>query len=230
MPDLAALAAALRQGEAITIAGALFDMDGTLVDSIPAVEEAWAIWAEEHGIAAPSSALHGKTARAVILASSLDAADHGAAEARLAEIESRPGQHLASLPGARQLLSSLPAGRWGVVTSAARSVALARFSATDLPEPAFRVTGDDVTHGKPAPDPFLAGTRHLRDAGHIGTVIAFEDTIAGATSAASAGCFVFGVLGTDPREMLETQTHVVLDSLESVCVVSDGTELRIRLN
>jgi len=230
MNHLASLSVTLQRGEAIIVAGALFDMDGTLVDSIPAVEGAWAIWAAERGIPVPPPSMHGKTAQAVVAASGLAVHEREGAELRLTEIEARPGQRLDALPGARALLESLPPDRWGVVTSAASPVALARFGATDLPEPMFRVTGDDVSNGKPAPDPFLTGIAHLESRGHDGVVVAFEDTSAGATSAASAGCLVIGILGTESREQLEPFAHIVLDSLETVRACSSGTELRIRLD
>lgn len=226
---LSTFAAALRRGESITIAGALFDMDGTLVDSIPAVESAWRIWAQELGISVPSPSMHGKTARAVVVASELAADEYEPAQRRLTEIESRPGQSLDALPGARTLLVSLPQERWGVVTSAARSVALARFGATDLPEPAFRVTGDDVSSSKPAPEPFATGMRLLVAEGHEGVVVAFEDTVAGATSAFEAGCLVIGMLGTDERALLESHAHIVLESLEGVRADSSSGTLRICL-
>lgn len=229
MNRLANLAAALQQGDAVAIDGALFDMDGTIVDSIPAVESAWRIWAGEHGIPVPSASMHGKTAGAVVRASGLAVSDRARAEARLAEIEARPGQTLRSLPGARSLLDALPDGRWGIVTSAARTVAVARLAATELPAPAFRVTGGDVTQSKPDAEPFLRGIEHLADRGHAGVVVAFEDTVAGATSATEAGCLVIGVLGTDTREQLARCAHVVIDTLESVRVESSGDRLLIRL-
>ncbi|MDP3950970.1 HAD family hydrolase, partial [Microbacterium sp.] len=91
MNRLTTLTAALRRGEPIAIDGALFDMDGTIVDSIPAVEGAWRIWAAEHGIPVPPASMHGKTAGAVVRASGLAVSDRARAEARLAEIEARPG-------------------------------------------------------------------------------------------------------------------------------------------
>jgi sugar-phosphatase len=230
MNRLTTLAATLRRGEPIAIDGVLFDMDGTIVDSIPAVEDAWRIWASEHGVPMPSASMHGKTARAVVMASGLAVSDHDRAEARLAEIEARPGQRLRSLPGAQELLDALPDGRWGVVTSAARTVAAARLDATELPAPAFRVTGGDVTQSKPSAEPFLLGTRHLADRGHAGVVIAFEDTVAGATSASAAGCLVIGVLGTDAREQLEHCTHLVVGSLQQIRIESSGDLLLLRLS
>lgn len=229
MNRLATLAATLRRGEPITVAGALFDMDGTLVNSIPAVEGAWKIWASEFGVAVPGPAMHGKTARAVVVDAGLSVEHYEGAELRLGEIEANLGQKLDSLPGARQLLESLPHDRWGLVTSAARVVAVARLAATDLPLPSFRVTGDDVAHGKPAPDPFLLGLETLRERGYTGVVLAFEDTAAGVASAADAGCLVIGVLGTTPRELLETRAHLVLDSLDVLEVENDAEELRIRI-
>lgn len=229
MNRLATLAAALHRREPIAIDGVLFDMDGTIVDSIPAVEGAWRIWAAEHGIPVPSASMHGKTAGAVVRASGLAAHEHAQAEARLAEIEARPGQKLSALPGAQLLLEALPEGRWGVVTSAAPTVAVARWQATELPAPAFRVTGGDVAQSKPDAEPFLLGIQHLADRGHAGVVIAFEDTVAGATSAAAAGCLVIGVLGTDTREQLAACAHVVVDTLESVRIENGGDRLILRL-
>lgn len=218
MTRLEQLVADLRRGEPIPVAGALFDMDGTLVDSIPAVEDAWRRWAAEHDVPAPGAEMHGKTARAVVVGSGLPPERHVAAEDRLVEIEARPGQVLSPLPGARALIESLPAGQWGIVTSASRPVALARFAATGMREPEFRITGDDVAHSKPAPEPFEKGTRELRTRGHEGAVLAFEDTVAGATSARDAGCLTIAVLGTAERAELEHTAHLVVDSLEQICV------------
>lgn len=232
MPPIDALIATLRGGHPIAVAGALFDMDGTLVDSIPAVESAWAIWAAALEIPTPPPSLHGTTARAVVEASGIAPHRHAEAERLLGEIECRPGQVLDSLPGALTLLNTLPADRWGVVTSAARSVAAVRLAATDLPTPAFRITGDDVRASKPAPEPFSKGMLALRERGHEGAVLAFEDTVAGAISARDAGCVVLGVRGTVAPEMLGEVAHIVLDSLAHlhVEVTPDALHARIALN
>lgn len=223
MTRLDDLVAELRRGAPIPVAGALFDMDGTIVDSIPAVEAAWRLWAVEYDVPAPGAEMHGKTARAVVVGSGLPPERHVAAEDRLVEIEARPGQVLDALPGARALIDSLPSGRWGIVTSASRPVALARYAATGMPEPDFRITGDDVARSKPAPEPFEKGVQELRARGHEGAALAFEDTVAGATSARGAGCLTIAVVGTSERAELETAAHLVVDSLEQIRVeVRDG--------
>src|SRR5690606_3650601 len=134
----------------------LFDFDGVLVDSTSAVEQAWGRWAAEHGLdpAAVLARAHGvrtvETIRAV--APHLDAE----AEARrIEEREERSAGAITAYPGAERLLRALPRERWAIVTSGSRRLATARLQATGLPRPAVFVTADDVTAGKPAPDPYL---------------------------------------------------------------------------
>ncbi|MFE6971330.1 HAD-IA family hydrolase [Isoptericola sp. NPDC057653] len=220
-----ALAAALAAGREVEIGGVLSDMDGTLVDSVPAVEEAWRILASEFDVPMLPAESHGLTARSVVEAFGIPAADRRRAEDRLTEIESRDGQLLDPLPGVREIVGSLPATRWGIVTSAARPVARARFGATRLPFPALLVTGDDVSSGKPAPEPFATGVDELRRRGHDGPVVALEDTVAGLRSARAAGCLAVGVVGTYDRNTLAPHAHLVLASLEALRVREDGDRL-----
>jgi sugar-phosphatase len=210
----------LTAGDDIPISGALFDMDGTLVNSIPAVEGAWSILADEYGLTHDFARLHGRTAPSVVAALGVPPEHQDAGVRRLIEIESRPGQVLDALPGARELLESLPADRWGVVTSAPRDVARARYGASGLPRPAFFVTGDDITRGKPDPEPFLRGIDRLRERGVEGTVLAFEDSTSGARSARAAGCLTIGIAGTADRAALAREAHVVVPSLAQLRVTA----------
>lgn len=209
---------ALLAGAEVTVDGALFDMDGTLVDSIPAVEHAWTVLADEFGLTHDFAHLHGLTAPAVVAALGVPVCDQARAVRRLIEIEARPGQVLDALRGAPELLQALPHDRWGVVTSAPRDVARARYGASALPQPAFFVTGDDITHGKPDPEPFLQGQRALSEWGHDGLVLAFEDSPSGARSARGAGCLTIGVTGTGDDTALRAEAHVVIGSLADLRV------------
>ncbi|MBZ2196583.1 HAD-IA family hydrolase [Occultella gossypii] len=212
--ELDALATELLAGREIAAAGALFDMDGTLVDSVPAVEASWRMVADEFGVPRLPASLHGMTAQAVVVAAGIHPDHRERAAARLVEIESRPGQELEALPGVRHFIESLPEGHWGVVTSAPREVARARYGAARLPRPVFFVTGDDVTAGKPDPEPFRRGLAALRARGCAGVVVAVEDTVAGLQSARGAGCLALGVPGTCTAAELAPHAHLVIDSFE----------------
>lgn len=205
-----------------------FDLDGTLIDSIAAVEHAWRQWAGSERIELPQgAALHGRTV--LDLVSHLVPADEiPGAVARLTELEKHPQLPVPARPGAIELISALPAGRWAIVTSAARPVALARLAAAGLPVPPVLVTGDDVMHGKPAPDPYLAGRR--RQSGDV-LPVAFEDTVIGLRSARAAGCLAVGVPGTTTVGELRGHADALVASLSDVTVTGwDDHGLRLRLS
>jgi sugar-phosphatase len=202
----------------------LFDMDGTLIDSIAAVEAAWKTLAEEEGIAIPSGAeFHGRTATDLVR-SLVIPARFPTAISRLEELESSQASPVVALPGASELLTGLPPNRWSIVTSAAKPVAVARLAAAGLPMPSLLITGDDVASGKPDPEAYIAGKRH---AGHA---LAFEDTVAGLRSARGAGCTTVAIVGTSTADELSPYADFLIDSLASVTAESlDDGGLRIHL-
>lgn len=227
--ECADLTTALLDGREIGIAGVLCDMDGTLVDSVPAVEESWRIMAAEFGVPTPPVTLHGKTAEVVVATAGVHPDQHAAAIARLVEVESRPGQRLQALPGVGLFVESLPTDRWGIVTSAPRSVARARYEATRLTPPSFFVTGDDVTASKPDPEPFRQGLIELDRRGVTGVAVAVEDSVAGVRSARDAGCLTVGVVGTCTREELALDAHLVIDSFDRLRAAAGTASLSLAL-
>ncbi|MEK8225961.1 HAD-IA family hydrolase [Oerskovia sp. M15] len=84
-----------------------------------------------------------------------------AAYARIHELELLDNDGVRLLPGTVDAFASLPATRQAIVTSCTRPLAAARIAAAGLVPPAVVVTADDVTHGKPDPDPFLLGAERL---------------------------------------------------------------------
>lgn len=204
---------------------ALFDMDGTLVDSIPSVEDAWQNWASEEGIELVSpQSFHGRTA--FDLVSALVPADRvEAALARVDELESASEVPSIALPGALELLGGLPRNRWSIVTSATRRVAVSRLASGKVPLPERLVSADDVSRGKPHPEPFARGRRWPST-----RALAFEDTVAGLRSAREAGCLTVGILGTYPAEALRPIADYIVSDLSAVSLVAhDSSGLRLSL-
>jgi sugar-phosphatase len=186
----------------------LFDLDGVLVDSTAAVVRVWRQWAIEHGLDSQVVVDHALGRRSLetvqIVAPHLDAeAENLKVEAM--EIADKDG--VIALPGAAGLLRSLPPDRFTLVTSATRILAVARLGYAGLPVPQRFVSADDVTQGKPFPDPYLKGATLL---GIPPTgCVAFEDTPAGIESARAAGMRVIALHTTYPAEELKAADFVV---------------------
>ncbi|XNM52169.1 HAD family hydrolase [Escherichia coli] len=113
--------------------GFLFDSDGTLVDSLPAVERAWSNWARRHGLS-PEEVLafiHGKKAdhlSAPFYGGQILRADIAAEFTRLLIHRGHGNRLTVALPWAIALLNHLnKAGiPWAIVTSGSMPVARAR--------------------------------------------------------------------------------------------------------
>lgn len=166
--------------------GLLFDLDGTLIDSLHAVDRAWTTWSLRHGLDPAEILLkiHGRRAIESIR-DILPDADAEAETLLLREIESTDTAGVVALPGALQFLESLPSDRWGIVTSGTSDVALARMAAAGIPRPAISVFGEEVVYGKPHPEPYLTGAMRL---GHPpDAIVGFEDTAAGLQAVVGAG-------------------------------------------
>jgi mannitol-1-/sugar-/sorbitol-6-phosphatase len=188
--------------------GVLFDLDGVLVDSTPCVTRVWYKWAEERGLD-PEHVVHVAHGRRTVetvatVAPELDA-NAEAAEVERRELADTEG--LTVFPGAGELLRSLPQGRWTIVTSGTRPLATLRLQVGGLPVPDRMVTADDVTHGKPNPEPYLKGAAKLGLAPEKCVVI--EDAPSGLKAAKAAGCRSFGVPTTySPDELIDATVRL----------------------
>ncbi|CAI0957443.1 Phosphatase YfbT [Serratia liquefaciens] len=201
--------------------GFLFDLDGTLVDSLPAVERAWVNWAKRRGVA-PQDVLdfiHGKQA-----ITSLRHFMPGESEAAiqqefllLEQVEAQDTEGVTALPGAAALLARLnqldiP---WAIVTSGSIPVATARRNAGGLPQPEVFITAEQVKKGKPQPDAYLLGAERLGLAPQDCVVV--EDAAAGILSGLAAGCQVIAVNAPADAPKLD-QVDLLLSSLEQIAV------------
>jgi sugar-phosphatase len=204
----------------------LFDLDGVLVDSTRAVDREWRDWARRKGVDgdAVMAIAHGVRTLEVIqrVAPHLDA---GAEAALIENHEAGDQTGVTVMPGAVDLLRSIPEGRWGVVTSGSRLLATNRLRYCGLPVPKVLVTADDVAHGKPHPEPYLKGAELLGFAPADCLVI--EDAPAGIESARAGGMKVVGITSTYTADAL-TRADAVISGLGQIKASSNGAgKLRV---
>ena len=119
------------------------------------------------------------------------------------------------LPGVRDLLGSLPAHRWAIVTSATKRLLVARLKMAGLPIPNRIISGDMVERGKPDPEPYRRGAELLGS--KPSDCIVLEDAPSGISSGKAAGCRVLAVLGTHRVDEL-TQADWIIATLDCLAV------------
>ena len=208
-----------------TAKAVLFDLDGVLVDSTPAVERVWRKWAAEHH-RDPDYVVemaHGRRSVETIrvVAPELKAEEENLKVEQM-EIEDKEG--VTVIPGAAELLRSLPPDRFTIVTSATRPLAAARLGYAGLPVPKQYISADDVTNGKPDPEPYLKGAVLLGFAPKDCIVI--EDAPAGVKSAKAAGMRVLALTTTYSAADLSA-ADAILGSCLDINASFDGQELRL---
>ena len=182
--------------------GVLFDLDGVLVDSTPAVARVWTLWANRHGFDPEETVrqAHGRPSLATIR-ELLPNADHATENAIVERMEIEDVSDVIPLPGTLDLLASLPADRWTVVTSCTRALALVRLRVAGLPVPEKMVTSTDIVNGKPHPEPYLKGAKLLGIAPQ--DCVVFEDAPAGIRSGKAAKSRVVAFQTTESDELLQ---------------------------
>jgi sugar-phosphatase len=206
----------------------LFDLDGVLVDSQAVVVRTWQEWAVEKDLDAGRilEVAHGRRPAEVVrlFAPHLDAD----AEAReLERMETNDLEGVLEIEGARELLSSLPADGWTVVTSGTRALASGRMEHVGLPLPERFVSADDVENGKPHPEAYLKGAEILGVSPEACVVV--EDAPSGVSSARSAGMRVIAVATTYREDDLHEADAVVASLTDFQATLLDGSGPRFEL-
>jgi len=213
----------------ISCAALLFDLDGVLINSTPAVARVWKRWAIEHSFnpAEVVARAHGRPSLTTIR-EYLPNADH---EAENREVERREIEDLEGvipLPGALDLLASLPSDRWTIVTSCTRPLAEVRIQAAGLPLPRKLITSNDIQHGKPHPQPYLKGAAILGFPAE--ECIVLEDVPAGVRAGKSAGARVVAFTTTVQAVALkEAAADWILKSCANIRLLDQTNGLRLAL-
>ena len=131
--------------------------------------------------------------------------------------------HRSARTGARSARRAL-----GSVTSSTRPLAELRLRAAGLAAPRHLVTGSDVQHGKPHPEPFLKAAEGLgvppRDC------VVLEDTPAGIRAGKAAGCRVIAFRTTMSDDVLRSAaSDWIVDGCAALqLIAATAEELRLR--
>lgn len=214
-------------------AACLFDLDGLLLDTEPLHSRAWREAAARFARQLSEAELlelrgrrrveNGEQVRRWIAEAGVEPPSVEELLAVQQPIARRLLGQAPAMPGARELVARC--GELGIptalVTSSSRaSLAVKCAGHPWLAEMEPMVLGDDpeLAAGKPAPDPFLLAARRLGVAAEA--CWAFEDSPAGARSAAAAGCRVHVLVPSDltPEQVMELYdaSWVMLTSLTDV--------------
>jgi sugar-phosphatase len=206
----------------------LFDMDGTLLNSITVVERVWSRWAVSYGIEPEAflKTIHGMRALDVVTRAALPGVDPVSEAERLKDEEMEDVDGIIAIPGAIAFLASLPENRWAIVTSAPRELALLRMAAAGIPQPEIMVCAEDVVNGKPDPSGYRLAAEKLGFA--VESCVVFEDAPAGIQAGERAGASVVMINATH-SEPHDTQ-HLAIGNYEALKITpSPEGDLRISL-
>lgn len=204
-------------------------MDGVLIDSTPAVARVWHRWAVERGLD-PQEVVahaHGRPSLTTVR-EYLPNADHQAENREVERREIADLEGVVPLPGALELLASLPADRWTIVTSCTRPLAEVRLRAAGLPLPKNLITSNDITHGKPHPEPYEKGAAVLGFP--PGECIVLEDVPAGVRAGKAAGARVIGFKTTVEESVVrEAGADWVVNNCADIRVAFSAKSLNLKL-
>jgi len=204
-------------------------MDGVLIDSTPAVARVWHKWALQHGFN-PGEVVaraHGRPSITTVR-EYLPQADHEAENRIVERSEMEDLEGVIPLPGARELLTSLPGDRWTIVTSSTRPLAEVRLRAAGLLIPRKLVTSSDVTNGKPHPEPYLKAAAAL---GYAATeCVVVEDAPAGIRAGKAAGAKVIAFPTTcDVNSLWSAGANWVIKNCSQISRIEQEPELPLQL-
>ena len=196
----------------MTPAAVLFDLDGVLVESAPVVEAAWRRWADERGVNwdALLPVLHGRPGRELVTEFAPDL-DAQAEVAAITAYERAGEDALRAIPGARACIRAAP--RWAIATSGGPELALGRLRAVGHPIPDVLISADDITRGKPDPEPYLKAAAAL--GAEPAACLVIEDAPAGIAAARAAGMRVVAVTTSHAREAL-AEADAVHNTMDEV--------------
>ncbi|MFM8580932.1 MAG: HAD family hydrolase [Planctomycetaceae bacterium] len=200
----------------------IFDMDGVLVDSYKAHLQSWQMMAGEFGESLTEAQFletFGQTSREIIARhwgvnklspEQIELFDHRKEALYRGLIE----RDFPEMPGARDLIENLRAARFKLAVGSSGppenvDFVLRRMKIRRHFE--VRVTGRDVTHGKPNPEVFLTAAQKLKTDPLLCAVI--EDAPVGIAAANAAGMTSIALLSTGHTAEKSAAAQVIVRKL-----------------
>ncbi|WP_282204755.1 HAD-IA family hydrolase [Kitasatospora fiedleri] len=179
----------------------LFDVDGVLLDSLPAHRRVWDAWARMRALDTEHVWRHTFGRRPEDTGREVAPALDPAAERRVLDRLMRPEDDaFPAADGAAELPAALRPGSWALVTSGSRDAVRRRFAPAGLPLPGVQVYGEDVRAAEPHPEAYLLAAHRLGV--EPGRCLVLEDAPAGVAAGAAAGCAVIGLTLSHPPDAL----------------------------
>ncbi|KAL6940611.1 DL-glycerol-3-phosphatase [Hanseniaspora vineae] len=207
----------------------LFDVDGTIIISQPAIAAFWRDFGKDKPYFDAEHVIHvshGWRTYDAIAKFAPDFADEKLVDKLEGEIPEKYGQFSIQVPGSVKLcndLNALPKEKWSVATSGTRDMAQKWFKVLGIKRPSSFITANDVTQGKPHPEPYLKGRNNLgypinKEHPEKSKVVVFEDAPAGIKAGKDAGCKVIGIATTFTKDQLLElgQCDIIVKNLESI--------------
>lgn len=212
----------------LEIEAVLFDIDGTLVDSTPAVERTWRTWASRRDVSVAEilSVCHGRRTEDTV-SLFVPADEQAAAVAELEQLELADLDDVVALPGTRDLLPQLPSDRWAAVTSGSQQLMRARLAAAGLPVPNVLIAAEDVSAGKPDPDGYVKAAAALGV--DVRRCLVVEDAPPGISAARAAGAWTLAVATSHQVADLESADAVV-GNLTALTIEPGATGLVVTID
>ncbi|TKA67438.1 hypothetical protein B0A55_09142, partial [Friedmanniomyces simplex] len=178
-------------------AALLFDMDGTIIDSTPAIVKYWHALGDQIGV--PGAQIletsHGRRSIDVLALLAPEKANWEFVCEAEGRVPLEYGSDAVEIPGARALLETLEKEGvpWAIVTSGTRPLVEGWLGVMKLARPGVLVSAEEVAKGKPDPACYRLGAQRL----------GFEDGSAGAGQNGDAGDGAVGaVRKVNPDQIL----------------------------
>ena len=208
-----------------SFAALLFDMDGTVLNSLEATERVWARWAARHGLDARTvvRGAHGQRAVDSLTRLNIAGLDVMAEAAEVTRMELEDMEGVRPIAGVSRFLRSLPGDGWAIVTSAPLALAQRRLAAAGIAAPAALITAEDVSTGKPDPSGYQLAARRL--GASAADCAVFEDALAGIKAGEAAGSKVIVITATH-GEPLRT-SHPAFSSFDGIRADVRGSRVQL---